>query len=110
VALEDVQISGEWIRKGDGVFALLTAADHGPEASPEPQKFDIRRNARNHLAFVFGVHQCIGQQPARLEQQEVFSPLFRRLPGLRLAMLFEQLKFWNMVAAHLLGGPYAYQN
>jgi cytochrome P450 len=93
VAIEDAQIGGEWVRKGEGIFALLTAADHDPEAFPEPERFNIRRAERNHVAFGFGVHQCIGQQLARMELQEVFSTLFQRLPGLRLAVPFEELKF-----------------
>jgi cytochrome P450 len=96
VAVEDAQVGGEWVRKGEGVFALLVAADHDPEAFPEPQRFNIQRTERNHLAFGFGVHQCIGQQLARLELQEVFSLLFRRLPTLKLAVPFEQLKFRGM--------------
>ena len=96
VAVEDALVGGQMVRKGEGVFALFVAGNQDPDAFPNPQKFDIQRNERSHLAFGFGVHQCIGQQLARLELQEVFSLLFKRLPGLRLAVPFDELKFRNM--------------
>jgi cytochrome P450 len=96
VAVEDALVGGHLVRKGEGLFALFVAGNQDPEAFPDPQKFDIQRNERSHLSFGFGVHQCIGQQLARLELQEVFSLLFNRLPNLRLAVPFDELKFRNM--------------
>jgi cytochrome P450 len=95
VATADVVIGGQLIRKGEGVFAPVQAANHDPEAFPDPERFDIRRETKgaSHVAFSFGVHQCLGQPLARLELQVVFETLFKRLPSLRLAMPFEQLDF-----------------
>lgn len=93
VATEDVEIGGQMVRKGEGLFAMLISANHDPETFPEPERFDITRPARNHVAFSYGVHQCAGQQLARMEMQEVFAVLFDRLPGIRLAVPFEELRF-----------------
>lgn len=92
-ALEDVEIGGVLIRAGEGVVALGTAANRDPEVFDRPDELDINRNARGHVAFGFGPHQCLGQNLARLELQIVFDTLFRRLPGLRLAVAIDDLPF-----------------
>ncbi|KAA9164453.1 cytochrome P450 [Amycolatopsis acidicola] len=93
VALEDVEVGGQLIRAGEGVLAMVTAANRDPEQFPDPDAFDIHREARHHLAFSFGVHQCLGQQLARAELEIVFSTLFQRLPALRLAVPERELNF-----------------
>ncbi|SAL64233.1 cytochrome P450 [Caballeronia choica] len=93
VAMEDVEVAGTLIRKGEGVLALITAANRDPKAFENPDKFDIRRPALHHVAFSYGVHQCLGQPLARAELQIVFTTLFQRLPTLRLAVPVEDIKF-----------------
>lgn len=95
VATDDVTIGGQLIRKGEGVLALLHAANHDPLAFPDPESFDIHRqnNGHSHVAFSFGIHQCLGQPLARLELQVVFETLFKRFPNLRLAVEFDELPF-----------------
>lgn len=93
VALEDVEVSGHLVRKGEGVFALISPANRDPAAFECPHDFDITRKADHHLAFSYGVHQCIGQPLARAELQSVFATIFHRLPGLKLAVPLEQLRF-----------------
>ena len=94
VAIADVVIGGQTIRAGEGVYALLTAANRDPEAFTDPGKFDIERgNASDQMAFSYGLHQCIGQPLARLELQTIFSTLFKRLPSLTLAVPFDQIPF-----------------
>jgi hypothetical protein len=93
VALEDVEVGGQLIRKGEGVLAIGSAANRDPEQFPDPDAFDIRREARHHLAFSYGFHQCLGQHLARAEMEIVFPALFRRIPSLRLAVPEEELSF-----------------
>jgi cytochrome P450/ferredoxin len=93
VAMEDVEVAGHMIRKGEGVMAMISAANRDPEKFPDPDKFDIRREALHHVAFSYGVHQCLGQQLARLELSIVFTTLFKRLPSLALAVPVEELRF-----------------
>ncbi|MGH6979129.1 MAG: cytochrome P450, partial [Brevundimonas sp.] len=92
-ALEDVEVGGQMIRKGEGLFAMLISANFDPAAFGCPEKFDITRPERNHVAFSYGVHQCAGQQLARMEMQELFSILFQRLPDLKVAIPFEDISF-----------------
>ncbi|MYW21384.1 cytochrome P450, partial [Streptomyces sp. SID2955] len=61
---------------------------------PDPGTLDIRRKeARSHLAFGYGIHQCIGANLARAELEAVYGTLLRRVPGLRLAVAPQELRF-----------------
>ena len=93
VALEDVAIGGVVIRKGDGVFALNPAANRDPQAFPDPDTFNVHRDASHHVAFGFGIHQCLGQILARTELQVVFPLLLQRMPKLRVAANDGEIRF-----------------
>lgn len=60
-----------------------------------PDELDVTRGARHHVAFGYGVHQCLGQTLARVELQVVYGTLYRRIPSLRLAVPVEELEFKN---------------
>jgi len=96
VATADLMIGGEKVQEGDGIFALLFAANRDPAMFSNPDNFDISRQDNRHLAFSFGIHQCLGQPLARLELEVVFDTIMKRLPKLRLAMPTEQLRFTEM--------------
>lgn len=91
VALADAEIGGTLIRAGEGVIISLLAANRDPAAFPEPGQIDADRSSRPHIAFGFGPHQCLGQNLARAELEIVYETLFRRIPGLRLAIPAEDL-------------------
>ncbi|MER5625139.1 cytochrome P450 [Streptosporangium sp. NPDC002544] len=93
VALEDIEIAGRLIRAGDGLILANDIGNRDPEAFPDPDRLDIQRDARRHMAFGFGVHQCLGQSLARLELQIVYSTLYRRIPTLRSAADLDQIPF-----------------
>ncbi|MED5813394.1 cytochrome P450 [Mycolicibacterium sp. 050232] len=93
VALEDIEISGETIRAGDGVIIDLSPANWDAKAYPEPDKLDLSRDASQQLGFGYGRHQCVGQQLARAELQIVFHTLLRRIPTLRLAVPLDEVPF-----------------
>ncbi|WP_319445170.1 MULTISPECIES: cytochrome P450 [unclassified Mycobacterium] len=95
VAVEDLTIAGQQIRAGDFVLMNLPAGNWDTAFVEHPDTLDIDRNARGHLGFGFGVHQCIGQNLARAELQIALATLARRLPGLRLAVPLEELRFQN---------------
>ncbi|MBT2793541.1 cytochrome P450 [Paraburkholderia strydomiana] len=92
VALEDVEVAGQLIRKGEGVVALISGANHDATAFENPEKFDITRKADHHVAFSYGIHQCLGQPLARVELQVVFSTIFERIPTLKFAVPQDQIQ------------------
>jgi cytochrome P450 len=93
VALEDIDVNGHLVRMGEGVICTIPSANRDEKLFPNPDEFDVRRDAAPHVAFGYGIHQCLGQVLARAELQIVLKTLFDRLPDLRLAVPFEQLRF-----------------
>lgn len=84
VATEDFELRGRTIRRGQLVFLGMAAANRDPSVFPEPDRFDIARQANKHIAFAFGSHICLGNRLARLELESAFELLLQRLPTLRL--------------------------
>lgn len=93
VALEDIDVNGHLVREGEGVICSIPAANRDGRMFPDPDQVQLDRDAAGHVAFGFGVHQCLGQVLARIELQVVVRRLFDALPDLRLAVPFEQLRF-----------------
>jgi hypothetical protein len=84
LAPEDVEWEGKVIRKGQAVMAVMAAANRDPERFPDPDRFDVARTDNRHLAFGYAAHFCFGAALARVEGQEAFEAIVRRLPGLEL--------------------------
>ncbi|WP_235435919.1 cytochrome P450 [Mycobacterium sp. EPa45] len=95
IATEDFELGGQLVRKGEHVMMNLTAGNYDPAFVENPERFDIDRNPRGHLAFGYGVHQCVGQNLARTELDIALTTLARRLPTLRLAVPEDELDFMN---------------
>jgi cytochrome P450 len=95
LALEDVPIPSGVVQEGAAIIAPVMAANRDPEVFENPGSLDIHRDSRAHLAFGFGVHQCLGQSLARVELQVVFPRLFERFPGLRLATGADDVPYKN---------------
>ncbi|SDI17841.1 cytochrome P450 monooxygenase [Sinosporangium album] len=93
VAVEDVEVSGQLIRAGEGIIPLVAAANHDAEVFTCPHAFDPARTERHHVAFGYGVHQCLGQNLVRVEMEIAYRRLFERIPGLELAVPVEELPF-----------------
>jgi pimeloyl-[acyl-carrier protein] synthase len=84
-ALEDLQLGGKTIRKGDIVTVLYGAANRDPARFPDPDRFDITRKDNEHLAFSMGIHYCLGASLARLEAQIAITAMVARYPAIQLA-------------------------
>jgi cytochrome P450 len=98
LATEDVMVGGHLVRAGEGVIVSLAAANRDGSVFPDPDQFDIHRyagtaEAQQHLAFGHGIKACVGQMLSRAQLQIGVATLFRRLPGLRLAVPFEDIPF-----------------
>jgi cytochrome P450 len=84
-ALEDAEIRGKRIRKGDLVNSIIGSANRDPRRFSNPDQFDITREEGRHLGFGLGIHFCIGAPLVRLEAEIVFETILRRFPNIRLA-------------------------
>jgi len=93
VALADLEVDGTTIRAGEGIVLANDMGNRDETAFADPDRLDVERNPRHHVAFGFGVHQCLGQPLARVELQVVYGTLYRRLPDLRLAVGLDEIKF-----------------
>jgi cytochrome P450 PksS len=93
-AMEDVEIRGQAIQKGDLVVASLLAANRDPEVFENPDTVDIRRNPNRHMAFGYGIHYCLGAPLARMEGAIAINTLLREMPKLQLAIEPQNIE-WN---------------
>jgi cytochrome P450 len=83
-ALDDVEVEGQLIKAGETVTLSMQAANRDPAQYPDPDALDVRRRATGHLTLGHGIHQCLGQQLARVEMRVAFPALLTRFPALRL--------------------------
>lgn len=83
-AVEPMDIGGTIVPAGELVLPVLADADRDPARYPEPDRFDIRRDARGHVAFGHGIHYCLGAPLARLEAKIAVRTLLERCPDLAL--------------------------
>lgn len=84
MAVEDVEVGGVTVPKGEAVVVMLDGVNRDPDVFPDPDRFDIRRKDNPHLAFGFGAHFCLGAGLARAQLQTLLPMVFERLPGIRL--------------------------
>ncbi|MDD9929063.1 MAG: cytochrome P450 [Rhodospirillaceae bacterium] len=84
LALEDVEIGGQNIKKGDRVFAAIDSAAHDPDVFQNADSVDITRRRNRHMAFGKGIHLCLGAPLARLEGQVAFEALLDRYTDFQL--------------------------
>lgn len=80
-AREDVEVGGKTIRAGERLLVALSAANRDPEQFKDPDELDLARAPNPHVAFAHGIHVCLGAPLARMEAQEAFRGITRRLPS-----------------------------
>jgi cytochrome P450 len=84
LATRDIELHGRRIRKGEAVFVVAAAANRDPEVFAEPDRLDIRRDARQHLGFGMGPHICLGGPLARMIGEVALHTVIERFPKLQL--------------------------
>jgi biflaviolin synthase len=104
IALEPVTVGGVDIPAGEPVYASYLAANHDPAVFPRPEEIDFDRSPNPHLAFGHGPHYCVGAPLARLELRTLVARVVDRLPGLRLAVPADEVR-WRR--GELIRGPVA---
>jgi cytochrome P450 len=86
-AVEDIDIGGVTLRAGEAILACYGAAGRDPLVhGSDAGRFDVTRAVKEHLAFGYGAHHCLGAPLARLEAEVALPALFARYPGLTLAV------------------------
>ncbi len=83
-ALEDCDVNGFGVRRGDNVVLLLGAANRDADRFHEADRLDVGRREQHHLAFGRGIHHCLGAPLARLEGRVVLETLIERFASMRL--------------------------
>ncbi|HXL61431.1 MAG TPA: cytochrome P450 [Mycobacterium sp.] len=84
VATRDTELGGVQIPQGSSVMPMLGSVNRQEDRYPDPDKFDIFRQAKGHLGWGHGVHVCLGMHLARLEMRTAINLLLDRLPNLRM--------------------------
>jgi len=84
VAMEDLEIGGQKVTKGQAVLTVLGAANRDPAQFGKPDELDLDRQPNEHVAFGDGIHFCLGAPLARAEGQIAFETLLRRFAHPRL--------------------------
>jgi len=92
VAVDDIEVEGTTIHKGDGVFFLFSLINRDQRHYEQPDSLDWHRPSfRDHLTYGFGPHQCVGMDLARVIMEIAFHTLIERLPNLRLAVPADEI-------------------
>ncbi|MFB6435254.1 cytochrome P450 [Streptomyces sp. NPDC056411] len=101
VATADVEIAGHLIRAGEGVLVAVASGNHDEDVFADAGRLAIASpNSQHHVAFGYGIHQCLGQALARAELQIVLGTLLRRFPTLRPAVPVEEIPFRTDMAIY----------
>jgi cytochrome P450 len=79
----DVEVDGELIPQGAVVLPLLASANRDESRFPDPDRFDIHRDTKGHLAFGMGIHFCLGAPLARLEAKVLLEVMLSRMEDLQ---------------------------
>ena len=83
-AIEEVELRGRRIARGDLVYLVQTAANRDPSRFAEPDRLDVARDPNPHLGFGYGLHYCLGAPLARLETAIALSRLLDRCDRIEL--------------------------
>jgi cytochrome P450 len=82
-ATRDTEVEGVHVPAGSMVAVNIGSANHDEKVWDRPEEFDMFRPAKQHLAFAWGPHMCLGLHLARMETRVVLTQVLDRLPGLR---------------------------
>ena len=80
-ALEDAELGGKHIKKGDKVVMWYVSGNRDAQAIEDPDRFIIDRpRPRQHLSFGFGIHRCVGNRLAELQLRILWEEILKRYP------------------------------
>jgi hypothetical protein len=84
LAISDLQVGSQTIQEGEKMLLCIASANRDEEQFPNPDAFDIARDAASQIAFGYGMHNCLGQAIARLEGKLLFTYLSERVQQIEL--------------------------
>lgn len=93
LALEDIEVGGKKIRKGDLVVVLIGSANRDPAQFPNADTLDLARAENKHIAFGYGIHRCLGAALAWNEGDIAITTLLKRFPNIKLAADVDSLEY-----------------
>jgi cytochrome P450 len=82
--VKQVELGGWTLKPGEWLDLYLPGADLDPREFEAPERFDLHRESKVHLAFGAGVHRCLGAHLARVELQVLYQQMLARFPRFRL--------------------------
>lgn len=82
--VKETELGGMRFTPGEVVYVLIGGANRDPRRWSQPERFDLFREAKSHLAFGYGPHLCLGAPLARLETKVAIEQLLRVAPEYRL--------------------------
>ncbi|MFN3472539.1 MAG: cytochrome P450 [Blastomonas sp.] len=101
--LEDVELGGVQLRKGDCVFLMWGSASHAEKHFDDPLTFDLdRKNKSAHCTFGMGIHHCAGSALAREELDQAFNAILDRFDSVELAVPADQVTYDPVFGFHAL--------
>jgi cytochrome P450 len=95
-ALEDVELGGKTIRKGDKVAMWYVSGNRDETVIENPNELVIDRDrARQHLSFGFGIHRCVGNRLAEMQLRITWEEILKRWPDQRIEVLQEPRRVYS---------------
>ncbi|MCZ6463521.1 MAG: cytochrome P450 [Proteobacteria bacterium] len=104
-ASEATEVCGVPLPAGAMIYINMGAANHDETRYERAEEFDIFRPARQHMAFAFGPHRCLGMHLARMETRLVVNAVLDRLPNVRLDPSAEDVHITGMIFRSPLSLP-----
>ncbi|GAA1694496.1 cytochrome P450 [Fodinicola feengrottensis] len=100
IAKADTMLGDQQVKAGESVVLALASANRDAAHFASPEILDVTRDAIRHVGFGYGVHQCLGQQLARMEMRSAFAKLTQRFPNLRLAVPADEVPMRSDMAIY----------
>lgn len=94
IAREPLEYHGVEVAAGDEILLMLGSANRDERKWEDPDRFDVTRRCRDHLAFGQGLHLCVGQHVARLEAKVFFEELLSRMPHYKVDGAYHYVSTW----------------
>ena len=107
IAVEDTEIHGCPVHKGENLFVLVGAANTDPDGIEDAGTVDFERQTNRHFAFGSGIHRCLGSHLARLELRVTLREWHRRIPDYHIPAGTELI--WTPMLRATLEMPLVFQ-